>query len=154
MKIAVVRVRGSVNVPREVRRILDQLGLHRPNNVTIVEDNETYRGMLQRVRHLVTYGTPSQGILEFLLRKRGEVRGYGKLTDQYVADHTGFSSIAALAEALWKDEATLSDVPMLKKTFRCSPPSKGYENVKISFQAGGSLGDRGEEIDKLLKKMI
>jgi len=154
MKLAVVRIRGSVNVPRERRRILEQLGLERPNNVVLVEDNETYKGMLQRVRHLVTYGQPSVEIIDMLLRKRGEVQGYGRLTDQYVADHTGFSSIRELAEAIHKCEASVKDVPLLKRTFRCSPPSKGYEGVKKPFELGGAFGNRGEEIDHLLKRMI
>jgi large subunit ribosomal protein L30 len=154
MKIAVVRIRGSVNVPSELRRMLDQLGLERPNNVVVLEDTDTYLGMLQKIRHLVTYGQPSQAILEFLLRKRGDVRGFGKLTDKYMSDQTNFDSIAAFAQALSEDKVKITDVPMLKRTFRCSPPSRGYETVKRSFSAGGSLGDRGAEINKLLKRMI
>jgi large subunit ribosomal protein L30 len=153
MAIAVVRVRGSVNVPRETRRILHQLGLERPNNVVLLDESETYAGMLQKVRHLVTYGSPSEKAIEFLIRKRGEVKGHGRLTDQYVAENTGFSSIAGLAKSLSQNKASVKDVPMMKRTFRCSPPSKGYENVKRSFQVGGSVGDRGEAIDELLKRM-
>ena len=154
MKIAVVRIRGSVNVPKEIRKMLDQLGISRPNNVVILEQNDTSLGMLQKVRHLVTYGSPSQDMIDFLLRKRGEVRGFGRLTDQCVADQTSFSSISSFAEALHRGQASLKDIPMLKRTFRCSPPSKGYENVKISYKAGGSLGNRGEDINRLLKRMI
>jgi len=154
MKLAVVRIRGSVNVPREVRRILDQLGLERPNNVVLIDDNETYLGMLQRVRHLVTYGSLSQGAVDMLLRKRGEVRGLGRLTDGYMSDRTTFRSIAAFAEALHQGKASLNDVPQLKRTFRCSPPSKGYRNVKKGVEEGGALGNRGGAIDLLLKQMI
>ncbi len=154
MKLAVVRIRGSVNVPREYRRIMEQLGIPRPNNVVLVEDNDTYKGMLQKIRHLVTFGQPSVEVIDMLLRKRGEVQGYGKLTDQYVADHTGFSSIKELAEAIHRGEANVTDVPLLKRTFRCSPPSKGYEGIKKPFEVGGAFGDRGEEIDSLLKRMI
>jgi len=154
MKLAVVRIRGSVNVPRETRRVLDQLGLKRPNNVVLVDDNETYLGMLQSVRHLVTYGPPSQAVLEMLLRKRGEVRGFGRLTDEYLSGRTAFASIAAFAEALHKGKASLDDVPGLKRTFRCSPPSKGYRSVKKSVEEGGAFGNRGDAIDSLLKQMI
>jgi large subunit ribosomal protein L30 len=154
LKIAVVRIRGSANVPSDQRRILEQLGLGRPNNMVLVEDNETYLGMLQKVRHLVTFGPPSVGIIEYLLRKRGQVKGYGRLTDQYVMDNCGFSSISDLAQKIHDSSADLKDVPMLNRTFRCSPPSKGYRNVKRSFKVGGSLGNRGEKIDNLLKRMI
>ena len=152
--IAIVRIRGSVNVQKEIRRILAQLGLNRPNHVVLVERNDTYTGMLQKVRHLVAYGEPSVGTIERLLRKRGEVSGHGRLTDQYVAETTGFSSIADLAAAMAKGDAAIKSVPMLKATFRCNPPSRGYKSVKRSFQAGGSLGNMGPDIDHLLKRML
>jgi large subunit ribosomal protein L30 len=152
--IAVIRVRGSANVPSSQRMILEQMGLSRPNNVVLVDNSDTYLGMLQKVRHLVTFGTPSVKVIEYLLRKRGQVKGHGKLTDQYVSENGGFSSIADLAGKMQEGKATVKDVPMLKRTFRCTPPSKGYENVKQFFEVGGSLGNRGEEIDDLLKRMI
>jgi len=154
MKLAVVRIRGSVNVPKKVRGVMDQLGLERPNNVVLIDDNETYLGMLQSVRHLVTYGPPSQGVVDMLLRKRGEVRGLGRLTNRYMSDKTTFRSITAFAEALHQGKASLNDVPQLKRTFRCSPPSKGYRNVKKGVEDGGALGNRGGAIDLLLKQMI
>ncbi len=152
--IAVVRIRGSANVPAKIRHVLSQLGLDRPNNVVLVEDSDTYAGMLQQVRHLVTYGKPSARVIEQLLRKRSEVAGYGRLTDNYVSEHTGHSSITDFSEALHAGSARLKELPMLKPTFRCSPPSKGWRNVKRSFQASGSLGNRGEAIDALLKRMM
>jgi large subunit ribosomal protein L30 len=152
--IAVVRIRGSANVPSNQRTILEQMGLPRPNNLVLVEETDTYRGMLQKVRHLVTFGKPSAGVIELLLRKRGMVKGSGRLTDQYVTEHCDFPSIAELANKLFDGDLKVKDVPMLRRTFRCSPPSKGYENVKRSFKVGGSLGNRGEKIDDLLKRMI
>lgn len=154
MMIAVIRIRGSANVPSAQKMILEQMGLPRPNNVVLIEDSDTYLGMLQKVRHLVTFGTPSEKVIEYLLRKRGQVKGYGKLTDQYVSENSGFSSIADLAKNMLEGKATVKDIPMLNRTFRCTPPSKGYENVKQFFQVGGSLGNRREKIDDLLKRMI
>jgi large subunit ribosomal protein L30 len=152
--IAVVRIRGSANVPSSQRIILEQMGLPRPNNLVLVEETETYRGMLQKVRHLVTFGKPSTDIIELLLKKRGMVKGFGKLTDQYVAEHCGLPSITELAKKLFDGNLQVKDVPRLRRTFRCSPPSKGYENIKRSYKVGGSLGSRGEKIDDLLKRMI
>ncbi len=154
MKLAVIRIRGSVNAPKNIRRMLGQLGLNRPNNVTIVDDDDTYRGVLASLRHMVTYGTPSKEVLVALLAKRGEVKGYGRLDDHYIAEHTEYSSIEEFADSLLKGEASLKDIHLLKRTFRCSPPSKGYEAIKRSYQSAGAYGNRGEEIDELLKRMI
>jgi large subunit ribosomal protein L30 len=152
--IAVIRIRGSANVPSAQKMILEQMGLNRPNNVVLVNDSDTYLGMLQKIRHLVTFGTPSVKVVEYLLSKRGQVKGHGKLTDQYVSDKSGFSSITDLAEKMVDGKATVKDIPNLNRTFRCTPPSKGFENVKQFFEVGGSLGNRRKKIDDLLKRMI
>ncbi len=154
MKLIVVRIRGSVNVPERVRRLMTDLGLERPNNVVIIQGKDSYRGLLVKARHMITYGSPSKETIAALLTKRGEVKGYGRLDDQYVADHTTHSSIDDFAEALHQDEASLKDLPLLKRTFRCSPPSKGYRDLKRPYESGGAYGNRGEEIDQLLKRMI
>ena len=43
-----------------------------------------------------------------------------------------------------------------QKTFRLSPPLKGYERkgTKKPFKLGGALGNRGEKINDLIKRMI
>ena len=43
-----------------------------------------------------------------------------------------------------------------QKTFRLSPPKKGYERkgIKRPFKLGGALGDRGEKINDLILRML
>ena len=42
----------------------------------------------------------------------------------------------------------------IKPVFRLHPPRKGYEDIRLSFNEGGSLGYRGEEIKDLAKRML
>jgi len=43
-----------------------------------------------------------------------------------------------------------------KMFFRLAPPVGGFERkgIKLPFASGGALGDRGEKINDLIKKMI
>ena len=42
----------------------------------------------------------------------------------------------------------------VKPLFRLTPPRKGYEGVKRSFQNGGALGYRGAKINDLIQRMM
>ncbi|MBN1386765.1 uL30 family ribosomal protein [Candidatus Woesearchaeota archaeon] len=44
----------------------------------------------------------------------------------------------------------------MRPYFRLHPPRKGFERkgVKRTFRIGGALGDRGEKINDLIKRMI
>jgi len=120
----------------------------------MIDDDPTYRGMLQRAKDMITWGEVSKDMLEALLRKRGRLVGDKRLNDEYIKSNTQFSSIGEFAEAAHSGKVELSAVPGLKKVFRLRPPSKGYEATKRPFRDMGSLGYRGEKINDLLARMI
>jgi len=152
--IAVVRVRGSVGVRREIKDTLRFLHLTRANHCTVIPDTPSYRGMLQKVKDYVTWGEIKPDVLARMIFTRGELAGGEKITDEYVKNNTGYKSILALAEALVKEEVNYKDLPNVKPLFRLSPPRKGYEGVKRSYKEGGALGYRGEKINELLIRML
>lgn len=155
VKLAVVRVRGSVKVRREVLDTLRMLGLTRLNHCVVVEDTPSIRGMLQEAKDYITWGEIGTEALKELLLKRGRLVGNKKLTEDYVRANTRFSSIQELARAVVNGEAELPKIlPELKKVFRLHPPSKGHGSIKRPFKFGGALGYRGKEIDKLIARMV
>lgn len=59
------------------------------------------------------------------------------------------------------DEETLKELAEKRgkegrKQFHLNPPRKGFgrKGVKVAFKVGGALGDRGEKMDDLVKRMI
>lgn len=152
-KLAVVRVRGSVDIRKKVLDTARMLGLTRPNHCTLVEDASSYRGMLLKAKDVLTWGPINPEVLEVLLRKWGRLPGDEPLRDEIVGSRTEYESIQEFAEAVCYGGAELSDVPGLKKVFRLHPPRKGYKPTKRSFREGGALGDRGEAINDLILRM-
>ena len=151
--LAVVRIRGTVNVRKDVEDTLRMLNLERNCHATLIDDRPSFMGMLRKTQNVVTWGEVSKETIALLLRKRGRIVGNRKLTDEYVKK-IGYDSIDALAEAIYNLKVKLKDLPGVKPVFRLHPPRKGYKGtVKKSFSTGGETGYRGEAINDLIRRM-
>ncbi|MHC1576148.1 MAG: 50S ribosomal protein L30 [Methanosarcinaceae archaeon] len=150
---AVIRVRGSVNVRGSIEDTLRMLRLQRINHSVVLEESPNNKGMLQKVKDYVAYGTIDAETLGQMLTNRGRLEADVRLSDEYVAENTEFDSISSFAEAVCNGDAKLADIPTLKPVFRLHPPRKGHAGIKRPVPAGGVLGNHGEDIKVLLNKM-
>jgi large subunit ribosomal protein L30 len=155
-RIAVVRVRGKVHVRKDIEDTMLFLNLTRVNHCVVVDNREEYLGMLKKVNNYVTWGEISSGIFEKLLENRGRLSGNKPFSVDSLKEDTGYKSLKKFADDFIKFKAELKDIPGLKPVFRLKPPEKGYERggIKHPYSTGGALGYRGEEINKLLERMI
>jgi large subunit ribosomal protein L30 len=151
MSYGVVRVRGDADTPSDVNDTLDMLNLTQVNAFTVVPDDDTYTGMVQKVNDYVAYGEPDAATVAVLLENRGETLEGGDVDDAYASDR-GYDGVAELAEAAVEGETTLRDEGV-NPTVRLHPPRKGHDGIKQSYKQGGVLGNHGDEIDELLRRM-
>jgi len=151
--IAAIRIRGRTGIKKEIADTLDMLKLTRINHAVLIEENPSYKGMLQKAKDYITWGEVDQETVSRLISKRGKVSGNLKFTEDYLKENTDFSSVEELSKAVLNSEAKLEDSGV-KPVFRLHPPRKGYENIKKTFSESGSLGYRGDKIGDLIKKMI
>ncbi len=152
--IAVVRVRGIISAPLQVRETLRMLNLKRNNYAVLIDNRPSFLGMLKTAQSFVTWGEVSKETIAALLRKRGRLLGNKKLTDEY-AQKLGFKSLEELAEAIYNCKVEYWRLPDIQPYFRLHPPTKGFKGkIKKSYGMGGELGYRGEEINELLERMI
>lgn len=149
----VIRVRGTTGVIQDIADTLDMLRLNRISHAVVVEENPSYKGMLQKAKDYITWGEIDVEFLSQVIAKRGRIVGGEKVTDEYVAENSDYKNIDELAEAIIKSEVKLADLN-IKPVFRLHPPRKGYEDIRLSIQEGGSLGYRGENIVELAKRML
>ncbi len=154
MSLAVVRVRGQVNLRGEIRDTLEMMRLNRPNHCVVVPPREAYLGMLQKAKDYVTWGELEHEVLSKLLSQRGRRTGNRPLTEEYVKDVLGFPSFDALAESIIRGDVETRRLEGVKPVFRLSPPKKGYEGIKRPYSDGGALGYRGEAINDLIMRML
>lgn len=140
---AVIRVRGSIGITRDLADTLMMLRLHRINHCVIVPKNQNYEGMLHKARNFITWGEIDREMLEKLVAKRGRFAGDKRVKDVSYAKELAHFILSG---------KTVKETG-IKPVFRLSPPSKGYKSTKALFPRG-SLGYRGEKINELLKRMI
>ena len=151
---AIVQLRGEVNQSEAVRDTLGMLNLHRVNHATLVPETDTYEGMVTKVNDWVAHGEPSVETVELLLETRGEpAEGDADIDDEWIAEHTDYDGLEALADALVAEETTLQ-AEGLAPTLRLHPPRGGHDGIKHPTTEGGQLGPHAtEEIDNLLEAM-
>ena len=154
MVYAVVRVRGTVNIRHDIKKTLEMLRLNRVNHCVLVEESESYKGMLQKTKDYITLGEIEKDTLVELIKKRGRLIGDKPLDDDYVKSATSYKSIEELAEAIIEGKIKYRELPEIKPVFRLSPPRKGYEGIKRAYTVGGALGYRGKDINDLIKRML
>lgn len=152
MAYAVVRVRSSRKIKKEVQDTLDMLRLNRVNHCTVVPETPQYEGMLQKVKDMVTWGEIDIDTLVDILEKRSGMDE--KQLDDKIEEETQYDRIDEFAIAVTSDKITLDELDGFENVFRMHPPHGGYESVKKPFNTGGSLGYRGERINSLLQKML
>lgn len=149
--LAVVRLRGTIDIHAKIRETLRLLRLNRRYHCVVIPDTPSYRGMLQVVKDYVAFGEIDHETLTMLLRNRGRLEGDLPLTDEYVKERTGYSNIEEFAKAVIDGKAKLSDLSGLKPVFRLHSPRKGLKNIKWHYPRG-DLG-YNKEIKDLLYRM-
>jgi len=153
--ILAIRVRGQVRVRPQIEFTLDKLLLGRLHQARLLKVTSSLGGMITKSKDFITWGEPTEKVIEDLLRKRGRLPGNNRLTDSYVKKNSSHSSIKALAKAIASGKGRVSDVEGLKPVFRLTPPSKGYKGKKYrAVGQGGITGYRGEGINELAIRMI
>ena len=130
--VAVVRIRGRVNVRSDITETLNRLHLKRVSNCALIKQTPSLHGMIHKVENYVAYGEIDEPTLTKLLAKHAK-----SLTAKDVM--AGKYDAAKLKEMM---------------PFRLHPPRKGYKSTKLSIKNGGNLGYNGAEINRLIARMI
>lgn len=154
-QIAIVRIRGQINVPKKIKDTLNMIRLYKKNTCVIIPNTKNYNGMIQKIKDYVTWGEVDSKTLKLLLEKRGKLPGKKKLTESYLKEKLNLTFDEFVKEVMeFKKE--LKDIPGIKLFFKLQPPIKGFDRkgIKTPYSLGGALGYRKEKINELIQRMI
>jgi large subunit ribosomal protein L7e len=159
----VIRIRGTIGVSPKAKKVMQLFRLRQLHNASFVRLNEATIRMLRLIEPYVTYGYPTRETIQKLVWKRGFAKvnkqripiGDNKIIGEALGEY-GIECAADLINEL----ATVG--PNFKKAnnflwpFKLSNPTGGFSSKTklLHFMEGGEAGARGEEINKLVKKMI
>lgn len=140
-KIAIVLVRGLINIKTPIKNTLKILKLTHKNHCVVIDNNPNNLGMLKKVKDYVTWGEISDETFKNLIEKKGQI---------YQGPET-----CSKGKIKYKRFFTYNN-KNYKKYFRLNPPKKGFgrKGIKIPFKVGGGLGYRGEKINDLIERML
>ena len=157
----VVRIRGILELEPKVRKILQLLRLRQINNGVFVRVNKAVVNMLRKVEPYILYGYPSRETISKLVYKRGYGKVNGQrlpLTDNAVVEKELGKHGIVCVEDLINEVATCG--PKFKEAanflwpFKLNNPKGGFEGKRHPFHTGGSWGNREEELNSFIKKML
>ncbi|MEM2207624.1 MAG: 50S ribosomal protein L30 [Sulfolobales archaeon] len=153
---AIVRIRGTADVPTDVEHALRLLRLVKPFHAVVYPKSESLEGMLKVVKDWVTWGEISRDVLKLLILKRGRVVGGKPISEEDVKRVFRVDSVDELVSALYEGRILWHQYEdYVKPVFRLHPPRGGFKgSVKKPYGSGGELGYRGAEINSLLTRLI
>jgi len=149
----VVRIKGQVNVPYWAKTTLELFKLEKKFRATIIPAKENTLGMLNKVKHYVSWKEVDVPMAKELLDKKGRKSGYKKITEEDVKK-IGYKDIEELATSLAEGKTTMTKLKPLKPWFALSPPRRGFKrSTKKLYSQKGILGPN-KELEILVRNMM
>jgi len=159
----VIRIRGIIGVSPKAKKVMQLFRLRQLHNATFVKLNEATIRMLRLIEPYVTYGYPTRATVEKLIYKRG----FGKLNKQRIPiaenavisaglSDVGINCTADLIHEVYTVGPNFKKANNFLWPFKLSSPLGGFSRKTklLHYLEGGEAGARGEEINKLVKKML
>lgn len=152
--IAIIRIKGDVDVRHDFRQTLALMRLHRKNHLVLIPETQEQKGMVKKVQDLCTFGEINIKTLAKLLEKRGMLTGDKRITPAVLKEKK-LSSFDDLAKKVMENPKVLVELD-IKPVFRLNSPKKGFERkgMKATYKEGGCLGNRGTDINDLIERMM
>lgn len=144
-KILLVRIRGMVDVRREIKKTLDMLRLRKKFAAVIVDDTKEMNGMIDKAKDYLAYQQIDENTLKMLLMRRARLIGNKdpKFEEKKIDD---------FAKKFLENKAKLEDLK-IKPFFSLHPPRGGFKKgIKHAYPLG-VLGNN-KELNKLVERML
>jgi large subunit ribosomal protein L30 len=149
----VVRIKGQADCPYWATTTMTLLKLDKKYRAVVLPAKDNTLGMLNKVKHYVTWVELDAGLAKELVDKKARKEGYQKVTAADLKE-LGFESTAALGTALAEGTATLSKLKPLKPWFALAPPRHGFKrSTKKLYGQKGILG-QNKDLGTLVRNMI
>ena len=120
--------------------------------------------LLHLVEPWVTYGIPSKAMISDLLHRRGHGKVDGQriplsdntLIEKALGDETegGIICVQDLEHELYSVGEHFTKANAFLWPFCLTAPKSKFQKRKLNFKDGGDYGDRGQEIDDLIRLML
>jgi 60S ribosomal protein uL30 len=157
----VVRIRGINKIHPRPRKVLQLLRLRQINNGVFVKLNKATIQMLRIADPYIAWGYPSMKSIRQLVYKRGYVkvdRQRIPLTDNDIVEKAlgkhDVICVEDMIHQIYNVGEHFKQVTNFLWPFKLSNPRGGFVKKANHFVEGGDFGNREDQINKLLERMI
>ncbi len=151
--VLVVRIKGQADCPYWATTTMKLLNLEKKYRATIVPSKDTTMGMLDKVKHYVSWHEVDVTMVKELLEKKARKSGYKKVNSEDIAA-IGYKTIDELATSLVEGKIALSKLSPLKPWFALAPPRHGFKrSTKKLYGQKGVLG-KNKDLSTIVRNMI
>jgi large subunit ribosomal protein L30 len=138
----IIRIRGEVGISKDTKETFDRLRIRKKYSCVVLPNiSKQQEGMIKKVKDHIAYGEINKELFEKLIEARGKPIDKKKKIDP-----------KKIVEELIKGKKYQE--LNLKPFFRLHPPRKGIKSKKHFGKEKGVLGNHGDEINKLLERML
>lgn len=157
----VIRIRGVNQIHPRPRKVMQLLRLRQINNGVFVKLNKATLQMLRIIDPYVTWGYPNLKTVHDLVYKRG----FAKINKRRIpiTDNTLIESVLGKYDVICMEDLVhhiynvgdhFKHVTNFLWPFKLNNPTGGWTKKTNHFVEGGDFGNREDQINKLLRKMI
>ena len=156
-----IRIRDHSGCPAQVRSILNKFRMRTQYTGVFLQYTPQMRKTLQLVEPWVVYGTPTPGVVHDLISRRGH--GYIKkervplsdntIVEKALGDDTGIICVEDLVHELCEGGEFFPQATRFLWPFQLSAPKTEFEKQKLGEKEGKVYGDRGQDMDEIIKEM-
>uniref|UniRef100_A0A183BQH9 Large ribosomal subunit protein uL30 n=1 Tax=Globodera pallida TaxID=36090 RepID=A0A183BQH9_GLOPA len=143
------------------RKVLQLLRLRQINNGVFVKLNKATIQMLRIADPYIAWGYPSQKIIRQLVYKRGYAKEKGQripITDNNIVERSlgkhDVICVEDMIHQIWTVGPHFKQVTNFLWPFKLSNPVGGFKKKSNHFVEGGDYGNREDQINKLLERMV
>jgi large subunit ribosomal protein L30 len=170
MVYLVVRMKGTVNVPRWANLTLENLHLNKKFRATIIPENEQTLGMLRKIKELVSWSSVDDAFIKEFIEKKARISASKLATaptttmangmnnddaENKIEDKTHQNTdLSTVITTISQNQTYLSKISGIKPWFALNPPKGGFrKKSKRSYSQNGILGEN-KELISLVKRMM
>ncbi|KAF7997306.1 hypothetical protein HCN44_005583 [Aphidius gifuensis] len=157
----VIRTKGESKMASVVNNILNRLKLNVINSGRFVLLTKANVNMLRVVEPYVTWGCPDLKSVRDLIFKRGfanvdkkRLPINGNTLIEEKLGQFGIICIEDLVHEIFTVGSNFQKVNTFLWPFRLNTPTNGWREKLKHFNKGGRYGDRGDEINELISRMV
>jgi len=155
----VIRIKDGKSCPKEIKNHLKLLKLDNFLDACFIQNNEEARDILRTVEPWITFGYPTNKIIQQLILRRGAAEPDRTPLKSNVIVEDNFAEVGLiciddLIDVLFNGGEQFNAANGKVAVFKLGKPEDDFAELRKRFKEKGAWGNREDQINELVEEMI